>query len=211
MENDVRTEGMYEYTVRFGEATIVRHLREYDFEKHDTVIPAYLGSYPVVEIGRAFQEQYMIGSVTVPEGVRVIGEGAFADSNRITEFKLPRTLERIEGGAFSFCNALEWMVVPRGVNYIGGHAFWHCVSMTKIWLPDTVTDIEDWTFDECGQLYKLYMHSGTKISGERVFDRCRELNDIIRYDYMEEPTNGDFERAEGVGLVRENIERYKMW
>lgn len=103
MENDVRTEGMYEYTVRFGEATIVRHLREYDFEKHDTVIPAYLGSYPVVEIGRAaFQEQYMIGSVTVPEGVRVIGEGAFADSNRITEFKLPRTLERIEGGAFSF-------------------------------------------------------------------------------------------------------------
>ena len=51
MENDVRTEGMYEYTVRFGEATIVRHLREYDFEKHDTVIPAYLGSYPVVEIG----------------------------------------------------------------------------------------------------------------------------------------------------------------
>ena len=46
MENDVRTEGMYEYTVRFGEATIVRHLREYDFEKHDTVIPAYLGSYP---------------------------------------------------------------------------------------------------------------------------------------------------------------------
>lgn len=103
------------------------------------------------------------------------------------------------------------MVVPRGVNYIGGHAFWHCVSMTKIWLPDTVTDIEDWTFDECGQLYKLYMHSDTKISGERVFDRCRELNDIIRYDYMEEPTNGDFERAEGVGLVRENIERYKMW
>ena len=63
MENDVRTEGMYEYTVRFGEATIVRHLREYDFEKHDTVIPAYLGSYPVVEIGRAaFQEQYMIGN-----------------------------------------------------------------------------------------------------------------------------------------------------
>lgn len=44
-----------------------------------------------------------------------------------------------------------------------------------------------------------------------MFDRCRELNDIIRYDYMEEPTNGDFERAEGVGLVRENIERYKMW
>ena len=102
MENVVRTEGMYEYTVRFGEATIVRHLREYDFEKHDTVIPAYLGSYPVVEIGRAaFQEQYMIGSVTVPEGVRVIGGGAFADSNRITEIKLPRTLERIEGGAFS--------------------------------------------------------------------------------------------------------------
>ncbi len=207
MENDVRTEGMYEYTVRFGEATIVRHLREYDFEKHDTVIPAYLGSYPVVEIGRAaFQEQYMIGSVTVPEGVRVIGGGAFADSNRITEIKLPRTLERIEGGAFSFCNDLEWMVVPRGVNYIGGHAFWHCVSMTKIWLPDTVTDIEDGTFAECGS--RIYMYSGTKISGERVFNSCC---DVIRYDYMEEPTDGDFERAEGVGLVRENIERYKMW
>lgn len=213
MENDVRTEGMYEYTVRFGEATIVRHLREYDFEKHDTVIPAYLGGYPVVEIGgAAFQDQFNItGSVTIPEGVRVIGWGAFFDCHEIAEIKLPRTLERIEDRAFAYCCGLRWMVVPRGVNYIGEHAFWRCSSATKIWLPDTVTDIEDWTFDECGQLYELYMHSGTKISGERVFDRCWELNEVIRYEYMEEPMDGDFERAEGVGLVRENIERYKIW
>ena len=84
---------MYEYTVRFGEATIVRHLREYDFEKHDTVIPAYLGSYPVVEIGRAaFQEQYMIGSgrfgkCACNRRVRL------PTATRITEIKLPRTNE----------------------------------------------------------------------------------------------------------------------
>lgn len=208
MENDVRTEGMYEYTVRFGEATIVRHLIEYGSGEHDIVIPAYLGGYPVVEIGgAAFQDQFNItGSVTIPEGVRVIGWGAFFDCHEIAEIKLPRTLERIEDRAFAYCCGLRWMVVPRGVNYIGGHAFWHCVSMTKIWLPDTVTDIEDGTFAECGS--RIYMYSGTKISGERVFNSCC---DVIRYDYMEEPTDGDFERAEGVGLVRENIERYKMW
>lgn len=213
MENDVRTEGMYEYTVRFGEATIVRHLIEYGSGEHDIVIPAYLGGYPVVEIGgAAFQDQFNItGSVTIPEGVRVIGWGAFFDCHEIAEIKLPRTLERIEDRAFAYCCGLRWMVVPRGVNYIGEHAFWRCSSATKIWLPDTVTDIEDWTFDECGQLYELYMHSGTKISGERVFDRCWELNEVIRYEYMEEPMDGGFERAEGVGLVRENIERYKMW
>lgn len=84
MENDVRTEDMYEYTVRFGEAMIVRHLIEYSSGEHDIVIPAYLGGYPVVEIGgAAFQDQFNItGSVTVPEGVRVIGGGCV--------FRLPR-------------------------------------------------------------------------------------------------------------------------
>lgn len=216
MENEVRREGRYEYTVKFGEATIVRHVvekygQEIFDELRDLTVPAYLGGYPVVEIGNsAFMEQFMItGKVTASEGVRVIGARAFIDCHGINEFKLPSTLERIEGGAFALCMGIGWMVVPRGVNYIGEQAFWLCNHMERAWIPDTVVEIPKEAFSNCGSLHELYVPRSTNISTERVFFECWGLDNIIRYDYMQEPQGGNFRRAESVGIGLENAERYK--
>ena len=62
--------------------------------------------------------------VVLPEGVRVIGEEAFASLTALEELSLPSTVEEIGPYAFwsSGTEALE-LVIPKGVKSIGEDAF----------------------------------------------------------------------------------------
>ena len=61
---------------------------------------------------------------SLPEGVRVIGENAFASAEYLKSVVLPSTLERIENGAFSACTRLTRIEIPEGVTYVGNRAFY---------------------------------------------------------------------------------------
>ena len=53
-----------------------------DHEKKDVVIPAMYEGKPVSKIGdHAFNSNSRMKSVVIPEGVKAIGESAFADCN----------------------------------------------------------------------------------------------------------------------------------
>ena len=70
---------------------------------------------------------YSVSKFVIPEGVTVIGEGAFSerydvDNSPILTVELPSTLQTI--GSYAFYNAkIETINIPSSVNYIGHHAF----------------------------------------------------------------------------------------
>ena len=82
--------------------------------------------------------------VTLPEGLEILGQGAFAgnDANlvKITKISLPSTLKAIPNGAFSTSAIVGTLVIPEGIESIGNNAFtgaW----ITGVSLPSTLKTI----------------------------------------------------------------------
>lgn len=52
------------------------------------------------------------------------------DCNKITSITIPNTVKEIGNGAFFRCTSLNNVVIPNGVISIGGSAFYNCTSLT---------------------------------------------------------------------------------
>lgn len=92
-----------EYAVRL--CMLTKNMAEEDF-----YIPAKYRGMPVTEIeGSAFFLSDHLSEVTVPEGIRKIGIGAFSFSS-VRSVILPHSLKVLETEAFSNCNELEQVV-----------------------------------------------------------------------------------------------------
>ena len=99
---------------------------------------------------------YAIGksaeSFTVPEGVKIIGEGAFERCQSLIEIKLPNSTTNISDAAFASCTSLVSVEMSDSVTNIGIYAFSDCSSLEKITIPDSVTNIGWYAFNGCDDL-----------------------------------------------------------
>ena len=93
----------------------------------------------------------MIGSVQLPNSLKVIGKGAFAACSTITIAEMPSSLERIEDYAFYGCNAGHFggddyhLVLPNSLTYIGRSAFYGSLVM-GLEIPSSCKYIGDYAF-----------------------------------------------------------------
>ena len=99
------------------------------------------------------------GAVAVPEGVTVIGYGAFAGCEALASVAVPAGVTVIEGRAFAGCRALESVTLPDGLERIGppqmgllDGVFWECRSLRSIAVPDSVKRLGESTFYGCRSL-----------------------------------------------------------
>ena len=100
-------------------------------------------------------------SFKIPEGIKTIGEYAFA-GHRCETVYISKTVEVIEKGAFMNCE-LEYIDIPEGVKTIGEYAFWNAKRRYKGFvIPSTVTklypnsfgyDLESIWVDELNPVY----------------------------------------------------------
>ena len=87
------------------------------------------------------------GKVTVPEGVRVISDYAFA-----------------------FCREMESVSLPESLGYVMSYAFSECTGLTEIRLPASVSLIATHAFSGCSGLKDLY-YGGSREEWERMVER----------------------------------------
>jgi hypothetical protein len=71
-------------------------------------------------------------TVSVPNGVKKIGEEAFADNSYIKTLKLSSSVEEIAYGAFANCNNLTKVEIPDNVETIGSAAFSNCTALNTV-------------------------------------------------------------------------------
>ena len=86
--------------------------------------------------------QDITGSLTFPNSVIMIGEGAFSNCNGLTSVTIPNSITRIEEKVFWFCNGLTAVTIPNTVTSIGAYAFSNCNRLFSIDIPNSVTNID---------------------------------------------------------------------
>lgn len=129
----------------------------------DIVIPA-----GVTEIDSfVFYENQDIVTVTIPEGVRSIGNCSFGYCANLKRVSLPDSLEVLAG--FNSTPNLTDVVIPPNVKTIEESTFNYCEKLKKIIIPACVTKIDDSAFAFCTDLADVYIPSSVKEMHDYVF------------------------------------------
>ena len=65
-------------------------------------------------------------AITVPDTVKVIGQMAFMQHQKLKEITIPASVEKIDKEAFAECDNLTKVVIPASVKGVYGFAFSEC-------------------------------------------------------------------------------------
>lgn len=112
------------------------------------------------------------GEYSIREGVKVIGNGAFAFCNSITIINIPNSVATIGESAFWGCESLTNINIPNSVTTIGKSAFGWCKSLTNINISNSVTTIGYLTFWSCESLTNINIPNSVTTIGKSAFLDC---------------------------------------
>ncbi|MBR3979904.1 MAG: leucine-rich repeat protein [Bacteroidales bacterium] len=93
----------------------------------------------------AFPELSSLTSITIPNRVISIGEGAFW-STGLTSISIPESVTSIGEVAFNGCRNLISVTISNGVTSIEREAFGDCRNLKSITIPESVSSIGDEAF-----------------------------------------------------------------
>ena len=126
-------------------------------------------------------------SISIPDSVNYIGEGAFSYCTSLSSVIIPDGVTSIGDGTFSGCSSLSSVSIPGSVTSIGGWTFSGCSSLESITIPDSVTSIGECAFDYCSSLAEVfYVGSAADWSSITVDESNDQLTSATRYYYSEE-------------------------
>jgi hypothetical protein len=153
----------------------------------------------ITEIGEFSYARSSLTGITVSEGVKTIGYGAFYHCDNLNTVSLPSTLTCVEPKAFTHSawvdnflagttgegdflisgnvlvayrgNSSE-VKVPDGVYIIAGEAFYGHDEIEKLSLPDSLKVIGEGAFEGCSGLSSVAFGSGTEDVKDRAFADC---------------------------------------
>ena len=118
-------------------------------------------------------------NVTFPEGLKELGEAAFANSFNLRSINLPNGIDTIPEYAFAYCIGLESVTIPESVLYIESHAFYDCELLTSVVLPSKLTKISNHIFAGCYKLKTINIPESVTTIGESPFSST-----LIYYVYI---------------------------
>ncbi len=134
------------------------------------------------------------GKVTIPDGVRTIGDSAFSRCKYIEEIVMPDTVLTVGADAFKDCElmknvtlskklktiedqafsatAITAITLPNSVNYLGIGAFENCNKLKSIKLSDNIDTINPWTFSGTDRLRDIKFGKSLKYLDNNAFYGC---------------------------------------
>ncbi len=131
------------------------------------------------------------GSLTVPDGIEIIGFGAFENTalsevkfsqtanilsigyrafysaRNLTTIRIPASVVAIDYYAFANCVALQSVIfeADSALNGIYEGAFLGCLNLSEIALPDSIIEISDFAFYGCAALDRIPISEGSELLG----------------------------------------------
>ena len=134
----------------------------------------------VTSIGNgAFSGCFGLTSVTIPNSVTSIGEYAFSDCSSLTSVTIGNSVTSIGKSAFYKCKGLTSVTIPNSVTSIGERAFYDCTSLTSVTIPNSVTSIGNEAFYNCTSLTSVTIPNSVTSIGNSAFNYCTKLTSIF--------------------------------
>ena len=125
--------------------------------------------------GRSSSVPFTISQITLPEGLRYIGEEAFEACKKITSINLPNGLEKIGRDAFHGTGITQ-INIPNSVSDIGASAF-ESTPLEECFLPNSLTRIEGSTFRGTN-LKSFVIPSSVTYFGDYALSECGKLESV---------------------------------
>ena len=151
-------------------------------EAKDTISAAYTIRAGTKTIANyAFYDCYGMTSITIPDSVTSIGDGAFSGCSGLTgDLKIPDSVTVIGDNAFEFCSGLKSVTIGNGVTTIGNRAFQECSGLTgTLKVPDSVISIGNYAFSGCSGLTgTLKVPDSVTSIGNYAFYKCNKLTSV---------------------------------
>ena len=170
------TSGNYTYWIENGRATLAFY--EDQSVSGNLIIPDKLGGFPVSEIAGAFNGCAALNSVTIPDGVSVIGAQAFSGCTSLTNVVIPASVTTIGVDAFNACGLIQ-VTIPDSVTSIGDQAFLLCTALTNVVMGAGVESIGTWAFGCCSSLVDVMLPASLQVVGDYAFSDCTELSTVF--------------------------------
>ena len=144
------------------------------YAESDTVvvIPSKINGVTVATIGNGAFERSAVTSVTIPDSVTAIHDGAFANCSQLTNISIPNSVTSIGLSAFEHCTSLKSITLPSSLNSISEALFSDCSQLTTIHIPDSVLSIQDYAFGNCTRLETIRIPVSVTSIGNLAFARC---------------------------------------
>ncbi|MBP5573430.1 MAG: leucine-rich repeat domain-containing protein [Bacteroidales bacterium] len=174
-----------------------------DFFDDDSVHGCYAGALAVPETFEHYGQTYTI------TGVKPL---TFVNCEELTSMTLPNTVTVLGEGAFYGCTNLHSVVLPEGIQWIDFHTFNNCSSLTYLKVPDAVEGIYMGAFFNCSSLEKIELGSGLQSCAGMLFIGCSSLKTVISHavtppSLVESTFNGL--PLQEILVPKEGVEAYK--
>lgn len=127
----------------------------------------------VTSIGRSFYGLKNLTKVTLPDGLKTIGDQAFANTTKLTEITIPSSVTSV-GSAFFGCSGLASVNLSEGLETMGNNMFYGCKALTSITIPASVKTIGSSTFMSCSNIATVKSLSTVPpvCASDLTFDYC---------------------------------------
>lgn len=131
-------------------------------------------------------------SVTMPNNLTYIGKSAFSDCTGLKTIRLPFYLETIDMAAFSNCTALESISFSTHIELIGNEAFKGCTKLAEVTINDgAAAEIGNYAFCDTA-LTDVFIPAGTTKIGTCAFGYDKGYSPIAAFTiYTTEGSVGD--------------------
>lgn len=138
---------------------------------------AYLIKEVVVEegitaIGPRIFELGTFTSVSLPDTLTSLGDGAFSGCAALTSIELSDSVRAVGAQAFSGCVSLKEATLSSALTSLGARAFMDCTSLESITELGEISEIKDSTFSGCLALESVSIPSSVTKIGSGAFRRC---------------------------------------
>jgi len=140
------------------------------------------------------------GTVTIPENVTKIGDGAFSGVDGLKTVVIPGNVKEIGANTFAYNQTLETVVLQDGIEKIGDKAFYKCENLSKISLPNTVTSIGSFSISMT-KIKELTIPSSLKIIGKYSIYAAYALETVNISEGVEEIKSNAFESCSNLTII----------